>query len=126
MPTRSSPVRRGQGDCRKASKLRGVRLLWEESALGLVGAFCVAAFTLGVAWTFLEGFLQISGLISGLLATICAAATLETISRRQYEQGSPQPASRSRRTSELATETSLEEPSVHVGEAGGEYSRRAA
>lgn len=77
---------RPRGNGAEPSNLRGMRLLLEESVLGLVGAFCVAAFALGAAWVVLEGVIQLNTVVAGLLATAAAGATLEGISRRQYEQ----------------------------------------
>ncbi len=69
-----------------------MKLLLEESVLGLVGAFCVAAFALGAAWVVLEGIVQLNTILAGLLAAVAAGATLETISRRLYEERRPGPA----------------------------------
>jgi hypothetical protein len=66
-----------------------MKLLFEESVLGLVGAFCVAAFALGAAWIVLEGIVQLNTIVAGLLAAVAAGATLETISRRLYEERQP-------------------------------------
>lgn len=66
-----------------------MRLLWEENALGVVGAFCVAACALGAVWMLLEGFLGLGGAASGLLASASAVATIEAISRRRHPAPAP-------------------------------------
>jgi hypothetical protein len=76
-----------------------MRLLWEESALGVIGAFCVAAFALGTAWIVLEGVVDLNGIMAGLLAIATAGATLEAISRRHYGLDRPRaPGARSARS----------------------------
>ena len=67
-----------------ASKWRGVRLLWEESGLEAVGAFCVAAFALLASWTALEGILGLPALVAAPAAIAVTAWALETTSRRHY------------------------------------------
>lgn len=77
---------RARGDRRGPSKLRGVRLLWEEEALDAIGAFCVAAFALGATWMLLEGAFGLSPLVSGTLAFGVALWTLGRISRHRYPE----------------------------------------
>ena len=78
--------RAARGERRGASKLAGVRLLWEEEALDAIGAFCVAAFALGSTWMLLEGALGLSPLLSGGVAFIVALWTLGRISRHRYPE----------------------------------------
>lgn len=79
-----SQAQRRRGHRERPSKLRGVRLLWEEEGFGIVGVFCVAALALAVTWFVLEGMFQLNGAFSGLVAVATAVATLEGISRRHY------------------------------------------
>lgn len=85
-PQLPSQARRRRGERERPSKFRGVRLLWEESGLGMVGVFCVATFALAVTWYLLEGMLQLNGAFSGIVALATAVGALEGISRRHYEQ----------------------------------------
>lgn len=61
-----------------------MRIFVEEGFLGVVGAFCVAAFTLGATWSVLEGVLGFGGTFAGLVAAAATVATMESISRRHY------------------------------------------
>ena len=85
-PPLPSQAQRRRGHRDHPSKLRGVRLLWDENIFGVVGAFCVAAFALAVTWFALEGVLQLNGAFAGLVAIATAAVTLEGISRRHYDE----------------------------------------
>jgi ABC-type transport system involved in cytochrome bd biosynthesis fused ATPase/permease subunit len=93
-PQLPSQARRRRGHREQPSKLRGVRLLWDENIFGVIGAFCVAAFALAVTWSVLEGVLQLNGAFAGVVAMATAVATLEGISRRHYEQRRSSPSLR--------------------------------
>ena len=75
-----------RGERGRASKLAGVRLLWEEEALDAIGAFCVAAFALGATWMLLEGAFGLSPLLSGGAAFVVALWILGRISRHRYPE----------------------------------------
>lgn len=76
--------RRRRGDRDRPSKLRGVKLLWNERGFELVGAFCIAGLALCGTWVLIQGIIGLSTVAAGLLATGAAAWTLEMISRRHY------------------------------------------
>lgn len=61
-----------------------MRFLLEEDSLAVVGAFCVAAFTLAVVWTALELVVGLAAVPAGLVAFGSAGAAVEWISRRHY------------------------------------------
>lgn len=64
-----------------------MRLLWEEDVLGVVGAFCVAAAALALAWTALEAVIGFGPVVSGMLAFGAAACAIEGLSRHRYGPG---------------------------------------
>jgi hypothetical protein len=87
-----------------------VRIFVEEGFLGVVGAFCVAAFTLGATWTVLEGVLGFGGTFPGLFSVAVTVATMESISRRHYGYGrSPTTAAGVSREPELRAIAPFEE-----------------
>jgi uncharacterized membrane protein YraQ (UPF0718 family) len=89
-----------------------MRLLREESGFELVGAFCVAAFALAVAWTILESMFGLSAIVAGLFSAVVAGWVLEMISRRHYaDRLAPAPRRTARSPVRLVpTETRVAEP----------------
>ena len=97
--TRRAAGRTRRGESHAPSKLRGVRLLWEESGFALVGAFCVAAAALGGAWIALESIVGLSSVPAGLMSAAAAGWVLEMVSRHHYADRLPQPSARAKPSS---------------------------